>query len=247
MSRVLHVFRDPPLDGPTNMARDEHLLHSEELRPAAIRVYGWTPPTISLGYFQRYADVAGLPEDVRGLTVVRRVTGGGAILHDREVTYGLVLDATVPVTAEPPVALYRLTHTCWRDALAGDGVNVEMAPDSFPMPTPRTGPFFCFEKPGRTDLIIDGRKVLGSAQRRIAGRVLQHGSLLLGRRFASHPGGDLGEPAVSVVEQWVEDFVERLAAALGLERRRAEWAREQLADVEHRRPRYAGVEWTQRR
>jgi lipoate-protein ligase A len=247
VSRILHVFRDPSLDGPTNMARDEHLLYSEALRPAAIRIYGWTPPTISLGHFQRYADVAGLPEDVRGLAVVRRVTGGGAILHDREVTYGLVLDGTVPVTAEPPVALYRLTHTCWRDALAGEGINVEMAPDSFPMPTPRTGPFFCFERPGRTDLMVGGQKVLGSAQRRIAGRVLQHGSLLLGRRFASHPGADLGEPAAEVVERWIDGFVERLAAALGLEWRIVEWTAEQLADAGQWRPRYAGAEWTQRR
>ena len=252
MDQVLHVLRDPPLDGPTNMARDEHLLHSEPLCGGAklsfvLRIYGWEPPTISLGYFQRYADVARLPEDVRGLAVVRRMTGGGAILHDREVTYALVLDDSVPAAGQRPVALYRLTHECWRDALADDGLQTELAPDSFPMATPHAGPFFCFEKPGRTDLLIDGRKVLGSAQRRIAGRVLQHGSLLLGRRFASHPGADLGAPPAERVARWIDQFVTRLAGALGVPARPTEWTAEQLADVARRRPRFAGDEWTRRR
>ena len=114
MNRVLHILRDPALDGPTNMARDEHLLHSAPLRPAVLRLYAWTPPTISLGYFQRYADVAGLPADLRDLPVVRRITGGGAILHDREVTYSLVLDNSVPVATQTPLALYQLVHECWR-------------------------------------------------------------------------------------------------------------------------------------
>lgn len=247
MTRNLSVFRDARLDGPTNMARDEHLLHAAELRPASLRIYAWDPPTISLGYFQRYADVARLPADVRDLAVVRRLTGGGAILHDCEVTYCLALDDTVAVARQSPVTLYRLVHECWRDALADGGPHAELAPDNFPLPTPRTGPFFCFEKPGRTDLVIGGQKLLGSAQRRTAGRVLQHGSLLLGRRFRSHPGADLGEPPAETVARWVNAFEASLAAALGLEYRWVEWTPEQLADVAARRAKYAGAEWTQRR
>ncbi len=247
MSRVLHVLHDPPLDGPGNMARDEHLLYSETLRPAVIRLYAWTPPTISLGYFQRYKELARLPDEVRELAVVRRITGGGAILHDCEVTYGLVLDDSVPVATQSPVALYKLVHECWRAALAHDGPRSELAPDHCPSPTPRTGPFFCFQKPGRTDLIIQGEKLLGSAQRRIPGRVLQHGSLLLGRRFASHPGADLGQPPADVVERWNAGFINRLASALALEPQPTEWTAPQLADVEMRRRRYAADEWTRRR
>ena len=141
MNRILHILRDPALDGPTNMARDEHLLHSEALRPAVLRLYAWTPPTISLGYFQRYADVARLPADVRNLPVVRRITGGGAILHDREVTYCLVLDDSVPVATQPPLALYQLVHDCWRLAAPPGAPPIESAPDHFPLPSPRTGPF----------------------------------------------------------------------------------------------------------
>jgi lipoate-protein ligase A len=246
MRPVLHVLRDPPLDGPTNMARDEHLLYSEALRPAAVRLYAWDPPTLSLGYFQRFAQVAELPPEVRQLAVVRRLTGGGAILHDREVTYSLVLDDSVPIASQPPTALYRLVHECWRTALAEHGQHTELAPDHFPLPTPRSGPFFCFEKPGRTDLLLDGDKLLGSAQRRIQGRVLQHGSLLLGRRFAAHPGADLHEPAADAVANWLAAFIQALSTALELPRAVHAWTEVELGDVQHRRGRYVDPAWTQR-
>jgi lipoate-protein ligase A len=243
----LHVFSDPPLDGPSNMARDEHLLHAERVHPAALRLYAWDPPTISLGYFQHFAAVAELPGAVRDLAVVRRVTGGGAILHDREITYCLVLDTSVPVAAQAPLALYELVHRCWREVLVADGWPIELAPEHWPLPTPRSGPFFCFEKPGRTDLVLGPRKVLGSAQRRLPGRVLQHGSLLLGQRFAAHPGADLGGPADEVVARWRAAFVAQVAAALALDPRPAAWQPEQLADVEQRRRVHADPAWVQRR
>ena len=246
VSRALHVFRDPALDGPTNMARDEHLLYSEELRPAAVRVYAWSPPTISLGCFQRFARVAELPEQVRELAVVRRPTGGGAILHDREVTYCLVIDDTLPIARRAPVELYRLVHTFWREALEQSGIHSEPAPEHYPFPSPRNGPFFCFQEPGRMDLIVGREKLLGSAQRRIAGRVLQHGSLLLGRRFAAHPGADLGEPEAERVAGWVEGFLKRLARGLGLERRDAVWTFGHAEDLENRRQHYASDAWTRR-
>lgn len=242
---TLHVLRDPPLDGPTNMARDEHLLHSHALRPATLRIYAWDPPTISLGYFQRYDDVAHLPDDVRDLPVVRRTTGGGAILHDLEVTYCLVLDDSVPLATRAPAELYRVVHECWQDALVD--TRPDMAPDDYPMPTPRSGPFFCFEKPGRTDLIIGPDKLLGSAQRRLPGRVLQHGSLLLGRRFASHPGVDLGNPPPEVVTAWTDSFIARLASGLQLTPRITDWAADALADVARRCETYASDAWNRKR
>lgn len=247
MSRVLHVFQDSALDGPTNMARDEHLLYSEEYRPAAIRIYGWSPPTISLGCFQRFAQVAELPEELHYLPVVRRPTGGGAILHDREVTYCLILDDSLPIARGAPVRLYRFAHNLWREALGADGQHSEVASEELPFPSPRNGPFFCFQKPGRTDLIVGGDKLLGSAQRRIPGRVLQHGSLLLGRRYAAHPGADLGEPGRKRVAGWIEGFLDRLARGLSLEPRTSAWKRARSADIEKGRQHYASDAWTRRR
>lgn len=246
MTPLLHVLRDPPLDGPTNMARDEHLLYSESHRPAALRLYAWDPPTLSLGYFQRYAQIAELPAEVMRLAVVRRSTGGGAILHDREVTYSLVLDDSIPVALQPPVALYRLAHECWRAALTQCGQPADVAPDHLPLPTARGGPFFCFAKPGRSDLIFAGDKLLGSAQRRIHGRVLQHGSLLLGRRFAAHPGADLHDPPPATVARWVAAFIDALSAALELPYAAHAWTGPELANVQHRRARYVDPAWTRR-
>jgi lipoate-protein ligase A len=245
-THALCVLRDPALDGPTNMARDEHLLYSERLRPAAVRIYSWSPPTVSLGYFQRHDELAQLPPELRELAVVRRTTGGGAILHDREVTYCLVIDDRLPAACRAPATLYRLVHECWRDAIGADGLQTELAPDSLPFPAPRGGPFFCFEKPGRTDLILGERKLLGSAQRRIPGRVLQHGSLLLGQRFAAHPGADLGQPPAEEVERWTEAFLTCLAAALSLEPCPTTWSAGELADIEQRRARYNSEAWTRR-
>ncbi|MGE0479419.1 MAG: biotin/lipoate A/B protein ligase family protein [Phycisphaerae bacterium] len=244
--RVLHVFRDPPLDGPTNMARDEALLHSEEVRPAALRLYEWSPPTLSLGYFQRHELLAALPPELRSLAVVRRTTGGGAILHDREITYCLVLDESVPIARRSPAELYRVAHQCWRDVLALDGIASTLAPDDFPLPTPRAGPFFCFQKPGRTDLLLGGAKLLGSAQRRVAGRVLQHGSLILDQRFAAHPGAALGGPAVDAQERWIKTFIAALGAALDVAPRPARWSETLFADATQRRAKYAGDDWTRK-
>jgi lipoate-protein ligase A len=243
----LYVFRDPPLDGPTNMARDEHLLYCDGLRPAAIRIYAWTPPTISLGCFQRYDRLQELPDELRRLAVVRRPTGGGAILHDREVTYCLVVDESIPIARQAPAALYRLVHGVWREALSEDGAVTELAPEHLPFPSPRSGPFFCFQKPGRTDVILGEHKLLGSAQRRVRGHVLQHGSLLLGRRFAAHPGADLGDPPPERVARWIDRFLDGLSGGLGLERRSRDWTSAQAADIEQRRRHYAGEAWTRRR
>lgn len=229
------------------MARDEHLLDATPARGAALRIYRWAEPTLSLGYFQSFAEVARLPDDVSGLPAVRRLTGGGAILHDREITYCLVLDRSHALGRSAPADLYRVAHECWRDALREGNIETELAPDSFPLPTPRSGPFFCFERPGRTDLLLDGTKLLGSAQRRAADRVLQHGSLILERRFASHPGADLGGPPEAAVDRWIDRFVCLVSDALGFSPIESTWTAEMLADVAVRRARYADPTWTQRR
>lgn len=242
----LYIFNDPALDGPTNMARDEHLLYADDLAPAALRLYAWSPPTISLGYFQSFSRVAELEPELRNLAVVRRQTGGGAILHDREITYCLVLHDGLPLAREAPARLYQLAHQCWRAALLSAGITTELAPDHFPLPTPRTGSFFCFEKPGRTDLLLHDRKLLGSAQRRVNGRVLQHGSLLLEQRFAAHPGVSLGQSAPELLHAIRDRFVREIATVLALNPAPANWSADRLADVETRRQRFASPQWTQK-
>lgn len=93
IARQLRILDDGALSGAENMARDEALLTrvGEGQSPPTLRLYQWRDPTISLGYFQHFADVARLDPPLRELAVVRRLTGGGAILHDLELTYSLTL------------------------------------------------------------------------------------------------------------------------------------------------------------
>src|SRR4051812_5496180 len=97
------------------MALDEALLDAVAEDPSAawLRTYGWTAPTLSLGYFQRWADAQADPR-WRDAPIVRRPTGGGAIWHDRELTYALVVPGQHPL-ARPSTALYRAVH----EAIAG--------------------------------------------------------------------------------------------------------------------------------
>lgn len=206
------------------MARDEHLLSGATGGAAALRLYGWQPPTISLGYFQRHDDLRTLPAPLQELPVVRRVTGGGAILHDAEITYCLVLDAAHAAGRSSPIVLYRGVHTVWRDVLAADGIVSDLAPDHFPLPTPRSGPFFCFERAGQTDLLLHGAKLLGSAQRRTPQRIMQHGSLILRQRFSEHPGAQLPvAPGQAQLERWRQSFARGVARLLELTPEPLEW------------------------
>ena len=175
---------DPPLDGPTNMARDEALLESVGLgeSPPTLRFYRWSPPTISLGYFQPFQALASLPPPAGDLAVVRRQTGGGAILHDQELTYSLILPLDHPLVRNAgPNTLYNHVHGIFADLLKQFGIPVNRGPVGGHCS--QRGPFFCFERHSCFDLLVDGRKIMGSAQRRTAKAVLQHGSLILKRRF----------------------------------------------------------------
>jgi len=143
---------------------------------ACVRWYRWSGPTVSLGHFQ-----TGLPVEVAGrfagLPVVRRLSGGGAILHHHELTYALSLPATHPWAGEPR-QLYDRVHGEIVQVLNRHGLPVTPRGDSQP---DRGGEFLCFSRGDSFDLVWQGHKVLGSAQRRRKGAVLQHGSLLLRR------------------------------------------------------------------
>lgn len=161
--------------GRRNMAIDEWLLsRAITLGQASFRFYRWNEPTLSLGYFQNKQTLT-VPESLEHLARVRRLTGGGAILHDRELTYSLTLPADHPATATP-VDLYRQVHQWAIDALATQGISAHFRGQA---DTDRDGAFLCFLRGDRNDVLIGEQKILGSAQRRRKGAVLQHGSLIL--------------------------------------------------------------------
>lgn len=166
-------------DGARQMALDEALL--EHAQTPTLRVYRWEPATVSLGFFQRYVPIrACVPANV---PIVRRITGGGAIWHEHEVTYCLVgrLDRDgFPARTRD---LYPLLHTAVLKRLSKLGLDVQRqdssAGDRRYDQEPR-----CFASPATDDVVhTDGGKMLGSAARQRADRVLIHGSL----KLASNP------------------------------------------------------------
>jgi len=206
---ALRWLDEPPLDGPANMARDEALLQrvGQGRSPPTLRFYRWREPTVSLGYFQSFAEYALLPPPLADLPVVRRQTGGGAILHDLELTYALVLPAGHPlVGAGGPRRLYDHVHGAFAHLLAGLGVPVRSGTNC-PGRCAHDGPFFCFERHSPYDLLADGRKLMGSAQRRTAAGVLQHGSLILDSRFPQQRCATLAEYGVTAFEDHLAALV----------------------------------------
>ncbi len=157
-----------------NMAWEESLL-LEPSAPPTLRFYTWEPPTVSLGYFQEAAEVEPLPP---GTGLVRRITGGLAIHHIHELTWGLVLpENRLPGPIEES---YRALHAALIEALHSLGARGVHLREGEELLSDRPGETpWCFEKSSPLDLVWEGRKLAGSAQRRTGGRLLHHGSLPL--------------------------------------------------------------------
>ncbi len=193
---------DPAQDGFRNMAVDEALLEScrrnSELGCLfpVLRLYGWSTPTLSLGRFQdalRAVDQGYCREN--GVPIVRRPTGGAAVLHDREVTYSLVGATSRHPFAGSILESYRRIG----EGIARGLTTLDLHPDP-PVhcaSTDRSGsPDHCFARAANYEITFAGRKVVGSAQVRRKGASLQHGSLLLDADaglFEEATGGQRGE------------------------------------------------------
>ncbi len=193
MSRPLRLLVHGPCGPAWNMAVDEALLESAAAgEGGTLRVYQWCRPTVSLGYFQsaRQPQLETLLAQDQ-VALVRRLTGGGAIVHHREWTYSLTLPAEHPL-ARQHQALYARVHQCWVEVLRGLGVAAQVVEQ--PPAKQEPEPFLCFLRRSPGDVVAPGKhgtvKLLGSAQRRRRGGLLQHGSMLLARPpWPGHPPG----------------------------------------------------------
>jgi lipoate-protein ligase A len=212
------------------MAVDQALLESVVAGgPPTVRWYRWDRPTISLGYFQSPA-AAQTDERFRGLPVVRRLSGGGALVHHRELTYSCTLPAGHPL-AESQRDLYIAVHERIIAVLAEFGFQAQLRGTSFP---DREAEFLCFRRGDDFDVVMAGHKVLGSAQRRRKGAVLQHGSLVLERSewAPEFPGvfdcAGRASPVAELTDRLADSVARLLAPATAtslltpLERTRAE-------------------------
>ncbi len=166
------------------MALDEAILiaHSQGLVPPTVRFYGWDPPTLSIGYFQRIAEVDRAALQANGLGLVRRPTGGRAVLHDREVTYSIVVSESHPMMPRSVNESYRVLSMGLVEGFRNLGLEarmVSLASAEERQKHESPGSAACFDSPSWYELVVEGRKVTGSAQTRQRGVILQHGSILL--------------------------------------------------------------------
>lgn len=162
------------------MAIDEALLQAVEQGQSQpiLRLYSWQPPTLSLGYSQPYADVDLSALKARGWGLVRRPTGGRAILHTDELTYAVILPLDHPLAAGGVLASYQRLSKGLLLALQQLGLAVEIEQETTLTAEARSNPV-CFEVPSAYELTVQGKKLIGSAQTRRRRAMLQHGSLPL--------------------------------------------------------------------
>ena len=156
------------------MAADETLLEAATTGIASFRLYGWSQPTLSLGYFQAGASSRAYPR-LGELAWVRRHSGGAALVHHLEITYALGLPPGSPWQKRGESWLRRM-HGILAVVLASVGVEVRLCGDE---ETKKLGEVLCFLHQTPGDLLLGNAKIAGSAQRKQRGALLQHGSILL--------------------------------------------------------------------
>ena len=184
------VIIDSARSGESNMAIDEALLQKATPQwPIVLRIYRWARPTLSIGHFQRIQDRQGDPR-LSDLPWVRRKTGGGAIVHDQELTYSIVIpNRNVCGTKGHNETLYRGIHLAFLENLRKLGWSACLAESCTCKPTAgkekEPEAFLCFLRRSPVDLLVGRDKILGSAQRRSATGLIQHGSFLLRRAQAT--------------------------------------------------------------
>ncbi|MCE2398726.1 MAG: lipoate--protein ligase family protein [Gemmatimonadetes bacterium] len=251
------ILVDGPLPGAANMARDHALAELAGHGEAVLRLYRWSPATLSLGRNEPLGEIhRRLLASRLDVGVVRRPTGGRAVLHDRELTYGVA----APVGAFGGLrAAYRAINRAVVEGLGRLGVAAELAgPGALP-----PGAGVCFADSAEGEVVAGGRKLVGSAQRRIGDAFLQHGSLLLdddqGALLASageDPQGEAGaDPAtladlLGAVPPWpvlTTALADGFAAALGGSWRRAAMTPAEVALSDRLLASYDSREWTRRR
>ncbi|MFJ7646529.1 biotin/lipoate A/B protein ligase family protein [Lysinibacillus sp. NPDC097279] len=256
-----------------NMALDEALLdwHSEGLIPPVIRFYEWEPATLSIGYFQqakRDINLDALRE--QGIGFVRRPTGGRAVLHEHELTYSVIVTESYPNMPESVTEAYRVLsegilegfHNLGMDAYFSVPDTEEKKAD---LKQPKSA--VCFDAPSWYELVVEGKKIAGSAQTRQKGVILQHGAILLDLdeekllsvfNFSSEEAKErmrkkLPEKAVAInslvqkpvsIEQCVTAFRDGFAKSLQIELKPFTLSEEQLnyvRDLEEKK--YAHDDW----
>lgn len=171
-----------------NMALDEAIFTNSSA-PTTLRFYEWEPPGLSLGFFQHSGDFKDLEE--RGLAIVRRITGGGAIYHHHELTLSIRLPLPFPGIPRHFAECYERLHQPVLEVLNGLGIAVRLRGPS--AADPQGEPLFCFDRKAPFDIVHGKWKVAGSAQRRKKGVLFQQTSILFRKNPYAQNGIGLEE------------------------------------------------------
>lgn len=253
------------------MATDEALAaEAERSRAVVVRLYGWTRTTLSLGGFQPVAEARG-HADLAGLPLVRRPSGGGAIIHGSDLTYAVAVPAAHP-WGRSPQTLYNAFHGALVAELGARQVVARLHEAAAATGVASAGtaaePLLCFDRRAAGDVVMDpaglagpvpggrmGSKVLGSAQRRLAGVILQHGSLLWRSNpdvsaVCRHPG--VTDLAVSLragdLQALARVWLDRVAHSMdGTLEERRQFAAGRAAEISRHAARFCDERWTARR
>ncbi len=203
---------DAPTDGAWNMAVDQALMETaNETGLITLRFYRWSQPTLSLGYFQNHLDRAKHPPSLQ-CPMVRRRTGGGAILHDQELTYSLSIPSTHRWSSKNS-ELYLLVHNVLVSLFNQHGGNSSLYENQERSAGPEIdqAAFLCFQRRSPGDIVLNGNKVVGSAQRRLKSALLQHGSILLNRSIWAPELPGLGELGCKIS---IDETIEKSSLAI---------------------------------
>lgn len=176
------LLKTQPGNGAWNMAVDEAILESigENQSLPVLRLYAWTPPCLSLGFAQPFEDVNQDKLKQAGWDIVRRLTGGRAILHTDELTYSVISPPTEPRLAGGILESYLRLSQALLSAVNSLGVFAQANPKSGTQKTARENQKpVCFEVPSNYEITFQGKKLIGSAQARKKSGILQHGTLPL--------------------------------------------------------------------
>ena len=213
----------PPLPGSWNMAVDEAMLlaHSAGLTIPTLRLYRWSPPAVSIGLLQPIESISEEACRQLGFNIVRRPSGGGAVLHQHEITYAVVVDGRVCPEGSSVMATYRWLAKGLTAGLRKLGIEASLSnSNDRNCPSQHLIASFCFARTSAADLTVEGLKLGGSAQARRRHFLLQHGSipLRLGTETIEQIFGLSGRKNFTCLEEVLErevspcEFVEALVA-----------------------------------
>jgi lipoate-protein ligase A len=175
-----------PATAAENMAKDEELLRAAGKAGTlpVLRFYTWSPPAVSLGRFQESEQAVNAEAcRRRGFDIVRRITGGRAVLHHNELTYSVVSRSDNPLFPSNVLGTYKVIAAGLLAGLRNLGIDAEMVSRSnrhAHLVKKGSKDPACFSSPSWYEIVVNNKKIIGSAQRRLSGAFLQHGSILIG-------------------------------------------------------------------